>query len=409
MTSVPVAPRPSASQRGEDWLWATLPGTTWPRSPVLGMTLSDGGWLRAWPGAALAVPAIALLLGLYRGGFRPADQQTYSYSLVWILVLVMTAAAGCAIGLWILGGFVVADAVLFDHTSSYYGTVTPWTWISGSIAPRLVSYVLLALLLVGVPFTALIVRGCVYGVLRRTPAAVVLASIAAGLAAAVQAAAWSQAFPLLIRPMWTWSHHGTPPTEAIAPVQQHPLIIGTVAGVATGCLAWLSFLSLVRLGGLRLQPVPFAERARSRVPVAGPVLRAVVSTLLLAGLIDSYRNGAIVFVVLLLALCAQAWLIGRLPPMRWWIGHVPMVLRLLAALVVAWLVAWRIGRTAVTSYPFGGSIITASTFSPLLYGCVAAIAVTALLLPRPPPPAAAPPSSGQPDPKASPDRPGPPR
>jgi hypothetical protein len=405
--------RRSRLERAEDTVWAQVPGRAWGRSPVWGLLLSDGGWLRAWPRAGLAGPATAGALGLSLGALRPADAATYSSSLIWLLLLMIVCLAGCGVAFWGWGGFVLADLLFGQHppAARFGESLLPVRWLTGFVMPQAVAYLLLATLLVGVPFTALLVRGSVDGLLRSRPGGGgVIAAVAGAIAAAVQAAAWTQAFPLLVRPLWTWRRL-SPPASAIEPVQSNPMVFAAVAFAGAVAAAVAAAVGLERIRGRRLQPVASLEGSSRQTErsaadhVRGALIRAAASTLLLAGLIDTYVRGAVAFAVLALAFVTQAVILPRTAVARWWTGRVPFGVRLLTALALAWLVAWQVGRQAVTTYAFGISFITASDFSPLLWASVAAMAVTAVILPGRAPTLTAGPGSGR---RAPADRGGPP-
>jgi hypothetical protein len=374
----------------EDALWASLPGRIWPRSPGLGLILADGGWLRARPVLALAAPALAFLFGAFRGGGRPAHELTYGYSAIWLVLLVAVALAGCGLAVATWFGFVLGDLLVFGHpevsTGSFFDDPTLWDQIRQFLLPHLVSYLLLAVLLVGTPLVALIARGSVAGLLAAAPQRirVGLAAAAAAVAAAVHAGLWTQAYPLLIRPIWTWRvRQNTPDAAGISPVQDNPLWFALVAGVAAAGFAVLSAAALRRITGHRYQPVarpPATPPVRPAWAVAGALAKAVLVTLLIGGLIPSWRHGAVTVAVLSAAFVAQRLLLPRTAAARWWTAKLPAVLRLAVAAAVAWLVAWQIGRTAY-EVRFGSTGILTENFDPLLWAVVAATACMALLLP----------------------------
>jgi hypothetical protein len=387
-TAEPARPR-SVVARVEDGLWAFLPGRIWPRAPAVGLALSDGGWLRAIRGMGLAGPAAALLVGLWRGGWRPAGEVTYSYSLSWLCLLLALSLGGCGLAAWLWTGFVLGDLLVFEHppVGSFFEPATPWTWLVEFWLPHLIAYLLLAVLLLGTPLIALLARGTVGGLLAAVSkqTRVVAAAAAAALTAGVHAGLWTQAYPLLIRPLWTWrAHGGGPDAAAITPIQQHALLLGGVAAVAAGVWAYASFQSLDCISGRRYQPVaawPTAAPRRGRVArIAGALLRAGLTTLLLAGITPDLAHGVLAWGVLAVAFSVQTLVLPGLPPARWWALRVPFGIRLVLAAALGWLVAWLIGRTAYLT-AFGTAIVTAPDFAPLLYASVAAIGAMSLLLP----------------------------
>lgn len=395
MTSAETLPEnahlPAGSRRLADVLWSRWPAWLWSRSPAAGLMAADGGWLRAIPGFGPGAPVAAALLGLWWGAIRPAGQVTYSSSTTILLTMMGVALLGCGVALWLWVGFVVGDLVFFAHPALAQATERPkpWDLIVQFLVPQSLSYLLLAVLLLAVPLTALVARGAVRGVLRPRSrgAAVLAAPLAAAVGAGVQAAAWSQSFPLLIRPLWIWRGR-SPVANAIVPVQEHRWWFALVAGGVAGLVGLVAPLAQQRLGGRRpLVVVTGARRqevgvAQTRKAAVAAVARAVAATLLLAGLIETWARATAVFAVLLAAFVFQARFAAVTPFGRWWLSRVPLGLRLLIAVIVAGATAWLVGRRTVESSS-GVTRIVADDFGPMLAASVLAIAVVALLLPRP--------------------------
>ncbi|MGH3681811.1 MAG: hypothetical protein ACRDT2_16380, partial [Natronosporangium sp.] len=166
-------------------------------------------------------------------------------------------------------------------------------------------------------------------------------------------------------------------------MQDNPLWIGLLAGMAAAAWAVLSSGALARITGRRYQPIARPQPAAGTGPVAsvaGTLLKAGLVTLLLGGVIPSGWHAVATFAVLFAAFLAQQQLLPRTPAARWWTAKLPAALRLAIAVVVAWAVAWQISSTAYDER-FGRSVITTDEFDPLLWAIVAGIACVALLLP----------------------------
>lgn len=388
--TLPAGEPPGGGVGWGDRLWVGWPTRLWDRSPTAGLILADGGWLRAVPGVGASAPMAAALTGLWWGGVRPANQVTYSSSTTIVLVMLGLALLGCGVAAWLWAGFVVGDLVFFDHAGLVSAGVrpNPWELLSRFLVPQLLSYLLLGVLLIGVPLTALVARGAVRGILRpRWPMrAGAAAAAAAAVGAAVQAAAWSQSFPLLIRPLWVW--RGRPPdVQAIVPIQEHRWWFALVAGTVAGMVALVVPAAQRRIEGRR----PFVTvgaprnerrpRTARRRDLSAALMRSIAATLLLAGLIESWLRAGIVLLLLTIAFVVQARYAASTPLGRWWLARVPLGLRLLTAVGVAGGSAWLVGRRAVVNSS-GFSRIVAKDFGPLLSASVLAIALVALLLPR---------------------------
>jgi hypothetical protein len=208
--------------------------------------------------------------------------------------------------------------------------------------------------------------------------------VVAALGAALNAALWTQAYPLLARPVWVWNpSFGAPDRDGIAPVQTHPWIFAAAAAVAAASWGLIAERTLrARIIGRRYQPV--VPAARLTTPsiggAAGMALKAGFVVLLLGGLVPTYGHAILAFTILFAAFLAQRFVLPRTAAARWWTTRLPLVFRLAIAAAVAWLVAWQISRAAYESV-FGTTVITARSFAPLLYASVAAIAVMTVLMP----------------------------
>ena len=211
-----------------------------PRLVVLRASLTDGAYLRAWPAAGFAVPIAALLAGVVAGwrpwsddGFIRAD-LTYSSSITIMVVLAAFGFIGAANGIWCLIGYVAADLLLREHlprfrSGSYLDDILT------TYPPLLLAYLLLAALVVLIPLLSARMGRQMVARIRldkasRPPA--VLAAAASALVAAVLVWSWNHTLPTLIRPVYTWPG-GTPPTSAIAPIQETGWLVVVTAVVVT--------------------------------------------------------------------------------------------------------------------------------------------------------------------------------
>jgi hypothetical protein len=252
-------------------------------------------------------------------------------------------------------------------------------------APLLLSYLLLATLLVGTPLLALVARGTVTGLLSRTAARtrVVAGVSTAAVTAAVSAGLWTQAYPLLIRPVGVWGpFYGGPTRAGIEPVQGYWWAFALVAAIAAAGWAWLAEGSLrTRIIGRRFQPVvPPAIRRSPTISGGAVLMRAGLVLLLLGGLVPGWGHAAIAFAILSGAFLLQNLLLPRTRAARWWTARMPVGVRLVVAGLVGWLLAWQIGRTAYDTF-LGITVLSTDSFAPLLYASVVAIAGMAVLMP----------------------------
>ncbi|MBO0871185.1 MAG: hypothetical protein J2P15_21745, partial [Micromonosporaceae bacterium] len=167
--AAPVGPRTAggahnnqaqnAAVKVAELLWVRVPAAVRRFAPGLGATLADGGYLRAWPSAAVAAPAALLGVGLLYGAVHPfatPPGSGYLYSVFVIAALAAIGAFGAALGCWALAGFIVADLFLADRSSlpGFAPGLAPSSQSTLGYLPLLLSYAVLAGLVVAVPVVA---------------------------------------------------------------------------------------------------------------------------------------------------------------------------------------------------------------------------------------------------------------
>ena len=206
-------------------------------------TLADGRYLTALPGLGVIAPLAGFGVGLAVGWQRPEDQLTYTYSLLWLGLMVAVAGFGAHVGWWAAAGFVLGDLTL-------RGPI-PWLfesdleWITGT---RLVTYVVLWALLVYIPYAASVIPVNAARVLRvPMKEAAVARAVTLPVLAGLFTWLWTEVTPILIRPLFTSGGHGIP-VEAIAPLQTHGGRLVVVAAVAAVARVLLEFVAF-RYGG----------------------------------------------------------------------------------------------------------------------------------------------------------------
>jgi hypothetical protein len=356
-------------------LWQQIPAATARVWPTGAAALSDGAYLRRWPGLALALPAAGLLLGMVLGAAHPGP--IYSYSFAVTAAMAAAATMGAGMGLWILFGYVCADLAFSDRSSlPGFGTYTA-ARLTQALVPLAMSYLVLGLLLVVIPLAANGFAVQATAALRRARAGLaMLASCAVyvGVAAAL-GYAWAQAMPFMIRPLWSFAGQ-TPDTAAVQPIQGNVsalcAIVAAAAvvrclltGFGTGFSAWPS---PARAGTLPTR----GRRAVLRTLAWVPTL-ALIVTLLLGGLIGTIWQGAVIFALLCVVLAARLVIIPLIPRYPEAVSRVPVLVR--------------IGLCALIGYWLGGAIVqpavdnSETSFTPLLVAILGSLAAAALLLP----------------------------
>jgi hypothetical protein len=362
-----------------DLLWLRLPALVRRFWPTGGAALSDGAYLRRWPPVALAVPGGGFLLGALLGLVHPG--VLYTYSLAVVTVMLVVAAQGAAIGLWVWLGYTLVDLVATDRSTlpgfqGYGGNP-----LLDGYVPLLLTYVLLAVLLVLGPLlaaafglrAAMAVRR-VNGQLATASGYAVSVLILAGFAYA-----WAQATPFMIRPLWSFGG-SIPDTEAVQPIQSHTGLLALFAGLAG--LVRVGLTVAARRGPAR--PPAVTVPPVSAGTVAGGWLRLVLVpfqaglvTLLFGGLVENLALGVLVFVLLCLLLAARLLVVPLLPGYLGMIAKVPVPLR--------------IGASALVTYLLSDWIVTPAidreerSFTSLLVVIFISLAIAAFLLPGKPP------------------------
>jgi hypothetical protein len=342
-----VPPAPPAPAGGlapmADGLWVRLPGTVGRLSLTAGFVLGDGSYLRAWPAAAVALPGAALMLGGLLGAFHPG--ATYSYSLIVLALLVVSMSAGAALGAWTWLGFVGADLLLADRRElpgfAAFGSAS----FSRSYVPLVLSYLLLAALLVITPLLASVFRLRTAHALRTSPE---LARAAGLLVHAAVAAAltyfWAQSTAFLIRPLWSYSGR-VPDIDAIQPLQKGAVTFAALAFVAGLLRGAATIVGRTRPG----VPRELAALAPAVAEQGQPwhrtlrILLAPVQAAFLTFLVSGLLSGLGEAVVLTLILTGLAYLrllvVPRIPVYGDLIRRVPLILRVAATVGVGWLLA----------------------------------------------------------------------
>jgi hypothetical protein len=348
------------------FVWHDLPAFVGRVSRTLGVALTDGQYLAAWPGAALAAPVVALLAG---AGIAAAQQEvTFTYSLVGLAIFAVLAGAGAGLGWYAFVGYVVVDLASGNPLELYFRPDA--LTVLQSLGAALISYLLLAALLVLVPLTALGLREEVTRLLRIDSAPV--RHIVHTLLGGVLVWSWAQATAFLIRPVWSF-HDRSPDVDAISTLQQDTWVLVLAGMIAFAGRGVAEESSITRLPSwIEVPPVDLSRRGlRPPVWVAVP-LRAALLVVLMAGLLASFPQAVLLFVVLLVPLTVQA-LSGRLAAVEWVANRVPVVLRVAVAALAAYLIATVVVEPQVRA---------TSSFFPMLLSVTLSLVVAAVLLPH---------------------------
>lgn len=421
----PPAPPPRVSpprvvQAGGlvDRWWVVLPATLRRYSLLLSEAWSDGLYLSRWAQLSVLLAGVALLLGLAEGaahlklmindpipvgGRDPGPPLVYTELFPFLLLVTFAGAISANYGLMLLLGYALGDLLFFALDPARLAELGPLpeTFTDSLLylrAPQLISYGLLAMLAV---IPTLSSKNLAAGVARAfkltEPTASLVRAVVMAAAQGAIVYAWTLSAPLLIRVFWGWTS-ATPPMGAAYYLQNSGgwMIGAAVVGVLIR--EWLSFTNLklpdVRARAARLELALREADARlaftRRIPsVVRSLLAAFYLTLLVSGFIGSLVQGIIVFVIVLFVFIGRSDVLPRFP---FWVKYVrfvtriPLVLRLLAAVLIAYVVT-SIALGAIENNPnfldSQGSTTPSGTFYPMVISMCLSLLVMTVVLPRP--------------------------
>jgi hypothetical protein len=338
------------AQRLESIWWARTPRSLSRISPVVAAAAFDGSYLVAWRLVGAIVPLAALVLGVVLGAIHPpSGGYTFTSSLLLAAVLLGIGGIGSGVGLWLTVGFAFGDFLLFPHLANeriaLRCAVIDCTIVDEIFKvrlPILISYVLLAQGTVLVPFVATAVRSAGLRLAARfvTPGL----PLGVGLQALAQAALsflWASSLAFALRPLWAF-FGDQPPVEEVAPVQDAVIVLALVGAAVGAVRVALEFAAMHRPAGVsrfqELAAIAISGSKGARLPFpVGAILAALFTTAVAAGLVESWLAAAVMFAALLGIGVIRARLTRVVPLTGAIVRRVPLVARLLAGGVVAFL------------------------------------------------------------------------
>jgi len=352
-----------------------VPAATRRVSRILPAILADGLYLSAWPRVAAIAPPLALLLGLLLGWLHFAPGETFTFSILVMALMLLVSNFSAALGAWLWLGYVVGDFFLFRRNIYSYSVLEQFVHVR---VPLLIAYVLLAMLLVFIPLLSPWLRRQVLTHLHvpRIPRIVINTTLQAILQA-VLVYVWVQAVPTLIRPVYTWQG-GTPPIEAIQPLQQNGWVLVILAGLVGAMRMVLQYRAfgqhaVVQRAAQLRTALRESAPVRRELPLGiGVLLKAAFLTVLLSGLVTTWLQAIGLAVALALIMLWRETVLPRLDGWLRLVSRVPLVIRL--------------ALSALISYFLGLQIVGAlwdgtSTFLPIIIAMVISLAVCSLLTP----------------------------
>jgi hypothetical protein len=307
--------------------WGDLPARAARLSSTLGFVLRDGEYLESLPPAAAYAPPVALLVGLLAGWLHPFGQEPFTTSPALMALALVVGTLSAGLGVWLFAGYVVGD--LFVARGPAYG---------GSGANDLKTYA--AILLCDIVFAMLVL---IIPVTARALAAEVNArwfpqrgafpaQAIAVIAVAALAFAWAQGALVLTRPFFTWHGLSVPGTE-IQALQLATVLLPVMAALAMAARAVLETRLLAR-PSVR----PAGELRPARAPLPAPValgLRVAFAVFLLAGLMDSWVDVALVAIAMVVLLVLREPALRRIENRLVVVLQLPILPRLLAGAVIS--------------------------------------------------------------------------
>jgi hypothetical protein len=354
----------------DELLWATIPTRLVTRFPRLRGVAADGHALLAFPGAASAALIFVTIVGVLVGTFGLGFTDVYTESLTLIGAAACIGAFSGQLGAAFVVSFAASDFFLQHRSWSlrtvYGGAELFRSGLLGNLGrirvPLLISYALLWMVVVAVPRLPRVILS---GVARARLLPPVFAFvISTGLICALTyflVGIWTDFTPMLIRPVFTWrSPDSNPSTIAIFPLQRQGQTIQRWA--LAGCLlrqTLLAVMLFVPAIGTRLRNVEITKKYRESADpkpkatgsskgrrVAAGVGAAIISTALLAGILERLWLWWLTFGVMLVVHLVRSGVFfgGLLRPLQRFMANKPLALRLAAG----WVVSQIVGQAIVS-------------------------------------------------------------
>lgn len=364
-----------------DFLWDRLPRAVERWSDLLGAALRDGSEITRWPQLAVLLPAAALMAGLVVGVARPASDDTYTYSVLWVGPLLAAATLGAAMGFWAWAGYAIGD-FLFYHHAQFIAEPIGHIW-QEMIPLFVIGNLLLFALLVAMPLAVSDLRRRALGRVREPKVRLAVGFAARVAAALVLSAIWVSSARVLIRPLFLW-HAAAAPVAAIETLHANLvvlLVIALAGSIAREVVVQRSAPESALAGPEAAQGPSGAilVRARARPPTLVGFLKfvlvAALTTLGLAGLTEDLSGLVLLFAALFAAWVLRRVVLPRVPAYVRLVTAVPLVARV----VMLAAVTGAIGR-AMLDAP-NGLLQAYQSFAGVTLTVVASILVSVFLLP----------------------------
>lgn len=326
-------------------------------------------WVDIWFPLAIVVlalvPSLFHLLGpgqltLYQIDFtRLRVDDVYTESFVFMAGALLVGALSPALGAFLVFVFVVFDLVAASQQMNELVPFFP------ALFGRVVSWWLLWLLAVEVPLIGRSMAASVAaGAGRR-----LLGVLVAGLATGAFAFIWTLATPTIIRTTFTVSYLRGSTIAAIVMLQNGGLQLTAIGAVTAAAVAWRRGPD--RLLGSTVNPP--AWWTQPRVVLARHIAVAAFLTFCLAGVIQEWWYGLVLFAALAGARPVATAVVGR-SPIGAALDRLPDVIRVAIALAVAFGITLLIVPSPTQRNP--------NTFQGVIIGIAVAVFVVELFTAR---------------------------
>lgn len=304
--------------------------------PLYGQALGEGCYFAGRPGLSAFLPFLFLGGGFLMGAGHWGYQSVLTEFLFLMILVVSLSFFNTQWGaLWWLG-YLLGDFSLFRLPlvlDAYQGILFGIVHIA---LPAVIYYLLLAFLVLHIP---LLTRFLAQQTLKKRTSVTAVKAILSSALAAGFVYFWNQAYPLLIRPIWTW-YGGNPTVQAIEPIQKRGWVLVLCALFAS--IAKILLEDRMRQRVWEQKKSSFSPgQTRMKIPRAVWIfLKAVFTTFLLSGLLLRWWDVLFLFVVLSLLYSLRAGFFLKLP-VRWiqWLEAIPLLVRLAVAIGISLLLA----------------------------------------------------------------------
>lgn len=318
-------------------LWdTTLPSFFRRWWPLYAQALEEGFYFIKRPALSAALPLIFLGLGFLMGAWHLGYEFVISESLFLMILVILFSFLSTQWGALWWAGYCLGDFLLFRMHYIFTSHQNIFGGVLRIGAPSIIYYTLLALLVIYIP---LLTRLLAQKSLRNTSFQN-NKIMNTGLHVFISGSLiyfWNQAYPLLIRPVWTWNGQN-PTVQAIEPIQKTGWVL-----VLCAMLAFITYGVLkdkIRRRLLDKTELPISPFHRQvKIPTHIRILlKSVFSTFLLSGLILKWWNALLLFFIFMILYSWRAGYYLKLPSL-WiqWLTPLPLLIRLTFAIVVSWV------------------------------------------------------------------------